>query len=161
MIEDLEKFKKLWKFHRGNTLELLKTLSDEELNFTVGSNMGTLGQQFRHLARVDDQYITAIETKKVENNRKKLEFPIEKSVSKLLEQLMIDDEKLLKILGGIGNENLKDVRIDWAYWQEDSFSLVEHLEAMLEHEILHHGELVIYFRSMNKKFPDSWKAWGV
>src|SRR3989344_7803352 len=117
MNNKIKDFKKLWNFHRGHTLDLLGTLSDEELGFTVGQNMGTLGQQFRHLCRVDDQYITAIETKKVENNRKKLDFPLEKSASKLTEQLMEDNKRLFEILENLSEQDVENLKIDWTYWK--------------------------------------------
>ena len=161
MTKDLEQFKKLWNFHRGHTLDLLKTLSDEELGFSVGQNMGTLGQQFCHLCRVDDQYISAIETLRVENNRKKLEFPLETSVSKLTEQLEGDGRKLFQIIKDMSEESVENIKIDWTYWKEKELGLLEHLNNMLEHEILHHGQLIVYFRIMNKKFPESWSAWGI
>src|SRR3989344_4956629 len=153
MNEKIEFFRRSWGFHRGHTTDLLKILSDEELSFKVGDNVGTLGQQFRHLVRVDDQYISAIENRKVENNRKKLDFPIEKSVQKLLEQFETDDERLFSVINQIGDE---DIKIDWSYWGEKELTLSEHLEAMVEHEILHHGELIVYFRILNKQFPDRW-----
>jgi|SRR3989344_3132788 len=158
MNNKIKDFKKLWGFHRGHTLDLLGTLSDEELGFKVGQNMGTLGQQFRHLARVDDQYISAIESHKVGNNRKKLNFLLEESVQKLTEQLKADDIRLFSLLNQFSDE---DIRIDWSYWGEKELTLSEHLDAMVEHEILHHGELIVYFRVMGKQFPDSWKAWGL
>src|SRR3989344_5988331 len=154
-MKNLKDFEHSWKFHRGHTIDLLKSCSDEDLNYVVGKNMGTLGQQFRHLTRVDDQYISAIETGRVENNRRKLELPIEKSVVLLLEQLEKDNERLSEVLNSFSGNAINDIKIDWSYWHEEGFTLFEHLQAMVEHEILHHGELIVYFRSMDKKFPDS------
>ncbi len=37
------------KFCQDLSLDILKMLTDEQLNFTVGENMGTLGEQFRHI----------------------------------------------------------------------------------------------------------------
>jgi hypothetical protein len=44
---------------------VLKTLTDEQLGLTVGKNMGTLGEQFRHMARVQIQYVEAIKNRKI------------------------------------------------------------------------------------------------
>jgi len=32
---------------------------------------------------------------------------------------------------------------------------------MLAHEILHHGQWILYARLLKKQFPPGWKAWGV
>ena len=55
LIENLE-------FCQDLAMEILKMLSEQQLNFTVGKNMGTLGEQFRHMARVRLQYAEALET---------------------------------------------------------------------------------------------------
>jgi hypothetical protein len=33
-----------WKFHRNLAMDILKSLSDDQLDLTVGKNMGTVGE---------------------------------------------------------------------------------------------------------------------
>jgi len=34
------------------------------------------------------------------------------------------------------------------------------IELLIEHEIFHEGELTLYFKSENLKFPKNWITWG-
>jgi len=58
-----------WKFIRGLNLDILAQLNDEQLHLTVGKNVGTLGEQFRHLVRVEFQYLDAIKTKTIQETK--------------------------------------------------------------------------------------------
>lgn len=55
------------------------------------------------------------------------------------------------------NQN-KEVKIDWFC---EKFNMTKHIKALIEHEILHHGELVVYIRTLNLDFPDSWQEYGL
>ncbi len=35
-----------WKFHRGLALDILKSLTDEQLNLTIGKHMGKMPQLY-------------------------------------------------------------------------------------------------------------------
>jgi hypothetical protein len=46
-------------------------------------------------------------------------------------------------------------------WDGKEVGVFQHLMRMASHEILHHGQWILYDRLMEKKLPLSWKAWGV
>src|SRR3989344_6989117 len=98
MTKEIEKQIEDWKFIQGLGFDVLKMLNDEQLGFTVGKNMGTLGEQFRHMARVRFQYTEAIETKKVDNVIEKIDPEVTKSKSKLIELWDKANQKLLNVL---------------------------------------------------------------
>jgi uncharacterized damage-inducible protein DinB len=50
------------------------------------------------------------------------------------------------------------LKIDWF---GEKWGLDQHLQALIEHEILHHGQLVVYLRTLDLKFPQSWEIWGL
>ena len=77
MTKEIQKKIEDWKFIQNLAFDVLKILSDEQLGLTVGKNMGTLGEQFRHMTRVRFQYAEAIENKKVDNIIKKLIRPLQ------------------------------------------------------------------------------------
>ena len=62
-IKNIQKKIDDWTYIQNLPLDVLKNLSDEQLILTVGKNMGTLGEQFRHMCRVRFQYAEAIENK--------------------------------------------------------------------------------------------------
>lgn len=149
------------KFCQDLAMDILKMLNDEQLSFTVGKNMGTLGEQFRHMARVRLQYSEAVETKKVSPTEKTIDPSIAKSKEKLIELWESVNQKIPQILKKMSAEELENLKIDWKHWGVDSMDIYSHLQALIDHENLHNGQIIVYIRTMGLKFPESWKAWGL
>lgn len=149
------------KFCQDLAMDILKVLTDEQLGFTVGKNMGTLGEQFRHMARVRLQYSEAVETKKVEPTKEIIDPSIAKSKEKLIELWQKVNQKIPQILEKMSAEELENLKIDWKHWGVDSMDIYSHLQALIDHENLHNGQIIVYVRTMGLKFPESWKAWGL
>ena len=161
MTKDLISKLENWKFQRELALDILKSLSDKQLNLTVGKHMGTLGEQFRHMARVQIQYTEAIKNKKISPTQKKIDLGVAKSKEKLLELWEQVNSEMLGVLGALSNQEVKDLIIDWEYWGIDSMNLPSHLDALLDHGNLHNGQIIVYLRTYEIPFPKSWEAWGL
>lgn len=146
-----------WKWIEGLALDILKALSDEQLGLTVGKNMGTLGEQFRHMIRVRFQYAEGIENKKVDKTIEKIDPTIAKSKEKLIELWGKANQKLLTVL----EKANPDEMINWKHWGVDEMNIHHHLNALMDHETLHEGQIIVYLRTHEIKFPESWKAWGL
>jgi len=138
---------------RQLTVDLLKELPEEHLDFSVGKNMGTIGKQFRHIGDVQVCYNEAIKTGKIDFDKYRRDYSIESSRVKLLEFLEEVNGEMLRLI-----EENEGMTIDWF---GEELSLEEHLKALIEHEILHHGELIVYIRVLGLKFPRSWGIWGL
>ena len=149
------------KFCQDLAMDILKMLTDEQLDFKVGKNMGTLGEQFRHMARVRLQYSEAIETKKVEPTKETIDPSIAKSKEKLIELWEKINQQIPQILEKMSAEELENLKIDWKHWGVDSMNIYSHLQALVDHENLHNGQIIVYIRTKGLKFPESWKAWGL
>lgn len=136
------------------TYDLLSSLTQEELLFQPGEAIGPLWKQFRHLGRVQENYIEALETRKVTFTTKGSSYqggPDPKALTNYLKQL--DREMLHKL------DNLEDhAAIDWF---GEAVAVDEHLKRLDEHEILHHGQFIVYCKLLGKTFPESWAAWGL
>ena len=149
------------KFCQDLAMDILKMLTDEQLNFTVGKNMGTLGEQFRHMARIRLQYSEAIENKKVEPTKETIDPSIAKSKEPLIELWKKVNQKIPQILEKMSAKELENLKIDWKHWGVDSMDIYSHLQALIDHENLHNGQIIVYVRTMGLKFPESWSAWGL
>ena len=159
MNERLEAVVEEWKTYRKLTLDLLEKIPEDKLDFTVGKNMGTIGKQFRHIGDVQLCYIEAIKTKKIDFSKYRRDYSIEKTKKKLKEFLNEMDKELFSLLENLNSEEIEELKIDWGF---DKISIFEHLRYLIHHEILHHGELIVYIRTLGMKFPDSWnEVWGV
>lgn len=146
-----------WQDIQSLTFDVLQSLSDEQLKFTVGKNMGTLGEQFRHIIRIRFQYTEAIESGKVSDLRESIDLKSSESKESLLTLWEKSKQQLLNAV----KKASPDASIDWSYWGDDNLSLVDHLQALMDHETLHNGELIVYLKSMEYTFPKSWAVWGL
>jgi uncharacterized damage-inducible protein DinB len=142
-----------WKLIRNLTYDLLESLPESMLNKTVGKNMGTIGKQFRHIGDVQLCYNYAIKNQKIDFSNYCRDYSIENSKLKLKQFLEEMDEQMYNTIEkDINNE------IDWGFTK---ISLIEHINFLIQHEILHHGELIVYIRTLGLKFPKSWEEiWG-
>ena len=161
MDKEIKKKIEDWQFIQNLAFDVLKMLSDEQLDFTVGKNMGTLGEQFRHMARVRFQYAEAIENKKVDNTIEKIDPKVAKSKSKLVELWEKANQKLLSILENANSNEPENMMINWKHWGIDEMNIHDHFNALMDHETLHNGQIIVYLRTMGLKFPKSWESWGL
>lgn len=161
MNKEIQKKIEDWKFIQQLPFDVLNMLSDGQLALTVGKNMGTLGEQFRHMIRVRFQYTEAIGTKKVSDVMEKIDPAAAKSKEKLVELWEKANQKLLNVLEKSNPDELENTMIDWKHWGVDEMNIHDHLNALMDHETLHNGELIVYLRSNDLGFPKSWKTWGL
>ncbi len=152
-MKNLEQLLPSWQSRRKLTLDLLRELPEEHLAYSVGANMGTLGKQFRHIGDVQLCYTEAIKSGKISFDHYRRDYSLENSKQKLLDFLQETDQDFLRLV-----EENSGVEIDWF---GEKWTLEQHLQALIEHEILHHGQLVVYLRTLNLKFPKSWELWGL
>ncbi len=161
MTPDIKSKLENWKFQRSLALDILKLLTDEQLGLTVGKHMGTLGEQFRHMARVQIQYTDAIKNRKIGPVEKKIDPDVAKSKEKLLELWDMAENEMVNTLEGLSEKEAEDLVIDWKHWGIDSMNLSGHLDALCDHENLHNGQTLVYLRTHEIPFPKSWEAWGL
>ena len=161
MTREIQKKIEDWKWIQGLAFDVLKMLSDEQLSLTVGKNMGTLGEQFRHIARVRFQYAEAIENRKITDVIEKIDPNIAKSKSELIELWEKANQKLLAVLENTNSDELENIKINWKHWGSDEMNVHDHLNVLMDHETLHNGQIIVYLRTNDVKFPESWKAWGL
>lgn len=141
------------EFHwaRGLCLDLLKALHDEQLHNQPVPKSGSWGKQFRHLGRVQENYIQAIKTGTTIFSPEGCTYSGQITKTSLLEYLKrLDDELLSSLHSPPPSIN----------WFGEIWSVERHLQAMISHEILHHGQLILYARVGGVKLPKSWEAWG-
>ena len=161
MTKEIQKKIEDWKWIQGLAFDVLKMLSDEQLDLTIGKNMGTLGEQFRHIARVRFQYAEAIENRKITDVIEKIDPNIAKSKSELIELWEKANQKLLAVLENTNSDELENIKINWKHWGSDEMNVHDHLNVLMDHETLHNGQIIVYLRTNDVKFPESWKAWGL
>lgn len=148
-----------WKFHRGLAIDILKSITDKQLQLTVGKNMGTFGQQFRHIAKIELEYFDAVKNKKINVKPGRLEKSISESKEQLLKVFDNTEKELTELLNSI--DNPENYIIDWTAWSMDQMNLIDHVQALADHSNLHNGEIIVYAKTHDIPFPKSWEPWGL
>ena len=120
--------------------------------------MGPLGKQFRHIGDVQLCYVEALKTKKIDFGKYRKDYSIENSKEKLKAFLKEMDDEIFSLLKKLDPKQTKEFRVDWGF---DKLSLEDHLKFLIQHEIFHHGQLVVYIRDLGLIFPKSWSVWGM
>jgi uncharacterized damage-inducible protein DinB len=152
--ELIQRFESEWRFARGLTRDLLESLEPHELAFTPGANLGPFWKHFRHLGRVQENYLQAIETGRVAFGFDNTTYRGDASRQPLVDYLDRVDQRLTHALMTLDATQ----RIDWFGGSVDAYT---HFTRMADHEILHHGIFVVYVRLLGRSFPRSWAAWGL
>ena len=145
-------------FNRSLTRDLLAELSNEQLLLSPSPNLGALWKQFRHIGRVQENYMSAYDTGVVKFSTEGARFdksaPALSGGDALLQYLKALDEELDQRLM---RRNLPET-IDWF---GEEISAEEHFARLESHETLHHGQLIVYCQALNIPFPKSWSVWGL
>jgi uncharacterized damage-inducible protein DinB len=152
--QPVERFESQWRFARSLTRGLLESLEPHELAFTPGMNLGSFWKQFRHLGRVQENYLEALETGRVVFGFGNTTYRGDASRRTLVDYLDRVDQRLKHALTTFDPAR----RVDWFGTTVDACT---HFTRMVDHEILHHGMFVVYVRLLGRSFPPSWTAWGL
>jgi hypothetical protein len=153
-MKELDLFKSEWTFARGLTLELLDSLTDTELTYALGPGLAAFWKQFRHVGRVQECYVEALNTKRIKFDYANERYRGGCSKERLRSYLQELDRELFDILESLDwNLNIE--------WDAKAVTVLQHLLWMVAHETLGHRQWIVYTRLMGKKLPPSWKAWGI
>ncbi len=141
-----------WRFARGLTLDLLDRCSDADLQFALNGG-SPLWKQFRHIGRVQEDYLSAIETGVAHFDARNGSYRGDASRAALRRYLEAIDRRLDPIFETTPPEQTID-------WFGEAVSTDVHLCRLLTHETLHHGQLMLSWRALGHRFPASWASWG-
>jgi DinB superfamily len=135
------------------TVDLLATLDEDTLRFTPGPGLGPLWRQFRHLGRIEDNYTLAIGSGQIAFGP-----PRRRSSGTSAEALQSYVHDLDRDLEAAVAGAPPGLRVDWG---SEVVDLAEHVGRLVNHEVLHHGELIAYVRMLGRPFPAAWRIWGL
>ena len=142
-----------WIHLRGLTLDLLRACSNDDLRAVVQPGVSPLWKQFRHIGRVHEDYLRAMQSRR-----------------------MVFDPGAGGYQGGASAQGLAayleglSARHEIAFaaasdrpmidWFGEAVSPRLHLTRLIAHEALHHGQLLLIWRGLGRTAPQSWASWG-
>lgn len=150
----LSKFIKSWSFTRSLSLDLLRSLDETQLSWSPGEGAGTLARQFRHVGRVQENYMAALDSGFIQFSSANAGYAGGNDAETLCRYLEGLDNRLRARLETMDGGTVID-------WFGEPVSLWDHLSRLDSHETLHHGQWIVYCRLLGKSFPPSWSVWGL
>lgn len=152
-IPELAQWAQLWEQTHRLTYDLLHALPYPVMNFSPQPEFGTLIRQLRHAAEMQERYIAAIRTGRMEIYGKSRQRGLEQSKENLEAYMRYLDGDLLDALRTLTPDQLEG-RIEWG---KTALTLRQHLMRLLQHETLHHGMWVFYAKIADLPLPSSWQ----
>ena len=127
--------------------------STADLDLRLIPQCEPLWKQFRHMGRVHENYLSTLTFGQVKFDT--LGGSYDGKASKL--DLNDYFERLEKCHCDI----FANIRSDQVVsWFGDDVRPIIHLSRLLAYEMLHHGQLILYWRVLGYSFSKSWANWG-
>lgn len=150
----MDKILEEWGYVRRLSLDYLKHLKPEQLLLSPAKNMGPMWKQFRHIARVQENYTDALRTGSINFATDTNLYRGGCDHGELVLYLEDCDKKMLSAFESFNSDKFID-------WFGENVAVDTHLVRLISHETLHHGQWILFGKSLDVTFPSSWDAWGV
>lgn len=150
-------FVRNWNNTRSETLDILKSLSDKQLQFKpTGEKWQPIFYQFGCIVRTQKVYTKAINEGQMDYTwfddsklMSKNDFQTQKS---LIKALKLSDKEWIEAIRKRGSQ--EDFQIKWPGF---NMNLLTHITVFISHERLHHGQLISYFTLAGFELPKDFK----
>lgn len=147
-----------WNSTRSETIEILLSLTDEQLQFKPkGDKWQPLYWEFGCIGRSQIVYTKAVETGKMDFSLfhsslipKKTDYQTRESILQFLKDMDLNWIKAIK--NKTKDENFKVI------WPDVQMPLIKHISSLVEHERLHHGQFISYFTLAGFELPKGFKS---
>lgn len=149
----MEEFIKRWQFTRSETMELAKSLDDEQLQFKPeGNKWQTMFHQFGCIGRTQLIYAKAAETGVMDFSL----FGTNEMPSKDKHQT---SQEIIAFLNDCNSAWLNALSQNGSgvIWPDGVKTAELHIMSLAEHERLHHGQLISYFTMAGIELPTGFK----
>lgn len=155
------------RFHDALLTNSLKSIDSGILPVDPINNAGTFGKQFRHIIDIRKCYLDALKSGILDFYRKDIDHSLENNKQRLLDELKRISEDICAEVSLYDSQRLEEKWIDCTpsvrYLGENNRKInpLQAIGLLIEHEVFHEGELALYFKSKNLKFPKNWITWGL
>lgn len=155
-MNQLQDFIDGWSFTRSETLEILSSLNDAQLQFKPDADKWQpLYYQFGCIMRTQLVYTEAIRQQKMDfaffgatTLPKKI---TNQSKDEIMQALTSANEAWLSAIAATPADTA-------IAWPDHSRSIARHIASLAEHERMHHGQLISYFTMADFDLPAGFKS---
>jgi hypothetical protein len=138
-------------------VQLMESLSDEELQFQPGGENPTLGALCREMGEVEVAYIRSFLTFTQDFAYRNEEPGLEESVARLSTWYAELDSELKAAIEGFSDDDLETRVID----RGGSFTLSPRIQLEIYKEalLIFYGKVSVYLKAMGKARTEQWQHW--
>jgi hypothetical protein len=137
------------------TTQLLDTLSDDDLTFTLPGGNPALGEQIQELGELYHIYTESYKTLK-HNYGYKHDAAVSKSVDALKAWFKELAPAFKETIAALSDDDLNTKMIDRGGF---SFPAGVQFHVFREGLLIYYGKISVYLKAMGKPMTDQWKAW--
>ncbi|HEY6542249.1 MAG TPA: DinB family protein [Ktedonobacteraceae bacterium] len=141
-----------WSWIEGThalRIQMLDILSDTDLAFNPGGENMSLGALFREIGEVEHSYTQSLKTFRQDWSYRNSEAGLEGSVERLKAWYQTLDEEMKATVSAFSDEDLKKTVKRNGFEAPVDMQLDVYLQALL----IFLGKATVFFRAMNKTYP--------
>jgi uncharacterized damage-inducible protein DinB len=144
----------IFETYQGLRDHLMETLEDEDLDFRPTAQNPTLGELCREIGEVEQAYIEAFKTFRLDFSYRNEQPELESSVASLTEWYAALDRELRTVIENLSEDDISDRQIDRGHFSlPPQFQLEVYKEALL----LFYGKVSVYLHALGKTPPQRWQ----
>ncbi len=137
--------------------DLMNTLTDSDLAYTLPGDNPTLGELCREMGEVEHSYIQSFITLKQDWSYRNNEPDLATSVARLQAWYITLDNEFETVLRGFSEDDLHTKRIDRGHGFTPSPSV--QFQIYREALLMFYAKASVYLKGFQKPVSDQWQAW--
>ena len=147
----------LFEMYQALREQLMSSITDTDLQVTLGGDNVTLGALCKEIGEVEYAYIQSFKTFKQDFSYRNEEEGLDQSVERLTDWFKALDQDLKSTLESLSEEDIQNRTID----RGENFILPPRiqLEVYKEALLIFYGKASVYLKAIGKIPSDQWQAW--
>ena len=141
--------------------DVMASLSDSDLGFTLGGDTHSLGALCREIGDVEHAYVESFQTFAQDFGYTNRDPALETSVAALVAWYADLDRDLLAAVEALTEEDIAGRHIIRGDFSEDFFSPLPAIQLDIYREalLIFYGKVSVYLRAMGRPLPGQWGDW--
>lgn len=153
----IQQYYPMFEMYQALRGQLMASLADEQLAFTIGGDNPTLGALCVEIGETQQSYIDSLRTFQCDFSYRREDPGLEGSVARLsawYEQL---DAELKQVVEALSDEDLDQRLVD----RGGDFKLPPHIQLDVYKEalLIFYGKVSVYLKAMGAERSEQWQHW--
>lgn len=140
--------------------QLLETLTDKELEISLGGESETLESLCLEIGEIEHVYIQSFKTFERDFSYHKSEPSLKNSVTKLSAWFKQLDNELKEVVNTLSEDEIENRKIECGDKHfKGHLSIQRNMDLYRESLLIFYGKASVYLKAFGKPLPDQWQDW--